>query len=1473
MKKRVLRSIICFLLSVVIITECNLGVMNVHATEMAEQVENLESELEEEVSEETEEIITASSYLYPFEEAVTALEELAATRELQAVVYLADIITMRTLPEEASEPVKNLLSGDVVNIIGAGQDAEYNIWYQVFYTDGTEEVTGYVRKDNVACVDQEFTKWQESYVRSIGMFGRLTRGTSYFDIEQFPQSYQSALYALKQKYPNWIFVKVTGNANGVDWTTFVQSQVGARSYIWTNGTPDSWKTGPTGETNWSYASEGIIRYYIDPRNWLSEKDVFQFEMLGYHPEFHTVEAVESILSGSFMANARIENNMTYAQAFVELGRTTDVSPFFLAARVLQEQGYQGSSPLISGKYPGYEGYYNYYNIGASGNNDVETIVNGLQKAKDKGWDSRYKALKAGIEFLLLDYIKVGQNTLYLQKFDIIGTLSTHQYMQNIKAPSQEAAMVYKAYSNKSLLNQGFIFRIPVYNNMPAKAVQKPGEEDKIALSSTQIDNLQVNSEITLNVLVNGQLTQEWNWSFTSSNPEVATVDNNGLVKALKAGETTITCKSVDDIYNPNVGTCKITVIPADIDLAKLEKPILQDIVYNPNTTLKDIELPTGYTWVNPEVVPIVAKSAYAVIYSPDAEKYNPITFELVLNVQKKALTTADYTVPSGLEGGAGRELGSVALPVGFYWNNPQEKLADTVGTKEYLAYYNLDNANYEAATDIIIKVNVICENHVFGEWEITKATCEADGTKIRKCTICASKEELVLEKTGHLYEAEITVEATEEADGIRTYTCKNCGDSYTENIPKLPSTHVHKYEETIIKKASCTEEGEKAFECSCGDKYTEIVNATGHKVENGRCQQCGYTDAVETPDTDKPSVGGNDKPADTDKPNTGEDDKPADTDKPSAGGNDKPADTDKPSTGGNDKPADTDKPSTGGNTGTTETNKPSAGGNTGTTETNKPSAGGNTGTIETNKPSAGGNTGTTETNKPNAGENSGGNNNNSNVNSGTNNNSGVSNNNSNVNSGTNNNSGASNNNSNVNSGTNNSSGTSNNNSNVNSGTNNNSGTSNSSDKNVADSNASTDNTTNSKPTTNPSTMDTVTDGNTSANDNTSTGNTQTESTQTENTQVENNEVTENNIKENQKEEEKKEENKTQSTTTSDVTQAQSTNTTNQVEIELMSELMENTKEKETHGEKQKVSIQLNKNTDISQKIVEMAKENGVDLEVNLSNELMWTIKAESLSDGMPSSVNMNAEIVQDVVEKKIIDTVASDKEYMELSLSHDGEFGFNATLTVPVEEKYAGQMANLFYFNEKTKVLEFQMAALVDDEYKIRLEFNHASDYVIVFAMESMEEVVTQVDTFDDIQTEEASKEIPTTESETKELNKLIVMCIIIMIIAGGLAGAGYFIYFNKKEVSDGQDFESWLKEEEAPKAEAEIQKEESDDYLDDDVDDYREKEEGSERMFNTGRIAVSEALSNTGRIAINREEDFDDYLDDDVDDYVEKDR
>ena len=1333
MKKRFFKSMICFLLAAILFTEGNWGAFTTYAAEITQE-------------ESVEEVMpTASNYLYPFEEAVTALEELAASKDIQAVIYLADSVIMRALPEEAAEPVKELVSGDVVSIIGAGQDAEYNIWYRVSYRNEVEEVTGYLPRANVACVDQDFTMWQDCYVRSIAMFRRMRGGASYQDVEMFPESYQDALYELKEKHPNWIFVKMNTN---IDWKSLVKSQLGERSLIWAPTAKENWKDGMYGTTKWAYASEGILKYYLDPRNWLGQADVFQFELLGYYSEYHTVSAVESILQGSFMANATIDNGKTYAQTFVELGRETGVSPFLMATRVRQEQGASGNSALISGTYEGYEGYYNYYNIGASGTSDKEVIITGLEKAKAEGWDSQYKALKAGAEFLGKSYIKAGQDTLYLQKYDVddrTNGVFWHQYMQNIQAPYTEGRKVYNAYNIKGLLDQAFIFRIPVYNNMPSKAVVLPGEEDKITLSSTTIDNLQVDSEVTLRPYVNGKETERLEWIFKSSDPNVATVDNNGVVKALKSGETTITCQNAEDLENPNVGTCKITVIPADINLETLEIPVLDAITYDPNKTLADIVLPEGYSWVNPDMVPTVAQAAYGVCYNPDAANYNPVIFDISLTVNKRKIETSEYTIPSGLEGGATRELSSVALPNGFVWNNPEEKLADTVGTREYLASYNMDSANYETVENIKIFVKIICEKHVFTEWEVREATCEEDGLKSRKCTICASSEELVLEKKGHLYEAVITEEATEEKEGVRTYTCKNCNDTYTESIPKLPSTHVHKYEEDITKKASCTESGLKTFTCSCEDSYTEIIDPTGHKMENGRCQNCGHTEIEETPEenpgTEKPSEGGN----------KDESEKPG---------------TDQPSEGGNKD--ESEKPNT---------NQPSEGGNK--DETEKPN---------TNQPS-------TDDSKPESGSNSG-----------TGSNSGVTN-----NGGTDNNSNA------------------NSNSNV---TNNGS---------TGNNNSTTSNGTTSNGTTSSST----TSNNTGSNNVTGvTGSTQPEKTETS-SEVKPEAV--------QTSSETKPETKPQEKTTDNV---------NQVEIELMSEMVENASKENNTEEKQTVEIQLNKNTEISQKIVEMAKEHGVDLEVSLPNNLKWMINAKTLSPEMASTINMNAQIVEEVVDKKAIESVTSTEEYMELSLSHNGEFGFEATLTIPVEEKYVGQIANLFYFNEKSGELEFRMDTLVDENGNIQLFFNHASDYVIIFSRNSMADVVTSLGAVANTDVEEISKELTADKEQKPETSSLLVTCIVIMVLAGGLAVAGYFIYFRKKEISDGQDFEEWIKtkeELEAKKAEEEKsleEKEEKEDkYLDDDVDDYQEKEQISEVSFNTAEIRLKE----------------EDYLDDDVDDYQER--
>ena len=114
-----------------------------------------------------------------------------------------------------------------------------------------------------------------------------------------------------------------------------------------------------------------------------------------------------------------------------------------------------------------------------------------------------------------------------------------------------------------------------------------------------------------------------------------------------------------------------------------------------------------------------------------------------------------------------------------------------------------------------------------------KATCTEDGyTGDTYCTDCNTKLEsgTVINKLGHTWDnGVITKEATETEEGVKTYTCKTCGETKTEKIPV--ASH-HWDQGTITKKATCTENGEKTYYCTdadCNKTYVETIPATGHK--------------------------------------------------------------------------------------------------------------------------------------------------------------------------------------------------------------------------------------------------------------------------------------------------------------------------------------------------------------------------------------------------------------------------------------------------------------------------------------------------------------------------------------------------------------------------------------------------------------------------------------------------------------------
>jgi beta-N-acetylglucosaminidase len=298
----------------------------------------------------------------------------------------------------------------------------------------------------------------------------------------FPATYAKLLAILHEQYPSWSFIPVI---TGLEWETVLSEESKAGRNLIYKTADDAKKSVASSEYNyytntwtirdssgWVTVHPDYLAYCMDPRNFLNAENIFMFESLSYNSA-HNITGVNAIIKNSFMeedVKDSDDSTLNYAKTFMSIGEEVGVSPYHLASRVRQEQGANGTSPLISGTYPGYEGLYNYFNYGAYGTPTSVLYANGLTYAKNQGWTSRYLSLLGGSKLLAKNYINVGQDTLYFQKFNVVyaDKLYTHQYMTNVEAAISEGKTVASAYTDKT---QAFIFEIPVYSNMPEEPVQ------------------------------------------------------------------------------------------------------------------------------------------------------------------------------------------------------------------------------------------------------------------------------------------------------------------------------------------------------------------------------------------------------------------------------------------------------------------------------------------------------------------------------------------------------------------------------------------------------------------------------------------------------------------------------------------------------------------------------------------------------------------------------------------------------------------------------------------------------------------------------------------------------------------------------------------------------------------------------------------------------------------------------------------
>ena len=329
----------------------------------------------------------------------------------------------------------------------------------------------------------------------------------------FPDSYLEDLVKLHFEHPTWQFVPFNTN---LDWNSVIENESvegrnlvyytygegyrSKNSYSYNYATDEYYRHSE--EINWWYASPEAIAYYMDPRNYLNSKNIFTFESLSYESSFQTSNIVDKILGNSFMPGiySKYSDN-PYTDAFMEAASTYDVSPIHLASRILQEQRINGSSTGLGGAftYGGntYSGYFNFYNIKAVGNDPSVALVwamggvDNSMTSYGRPWNSPYKSIIGGAKFLSEDYISIGQNTLYFEKFDVSRSNGhyTNQYMQNLTAPLTEGVTTYSSYSSiNGLLDEALVFIIPIYNNMPSTKVDAPVNKNPNSyLKSIKID--------------------------------------------------------------------------------------------------------------------------------------------------------------------------------------------------------------------------------------------------------------------------------------------------------------------------------------------------------------------------------------------------------------------------------------------------------------------------------------------------------------------------------------------------------------------------------------------------------------------------------------------------------------------------------------------------------------------------------------------------------------------------------------------------------------------------------------------------------------------------------------------------------------------------------------------------------------------------------------------------------------------------
>ena len=145
-------------------------------------------------------------------------------------------------------------------------------------------------------------------------------------------------------------------------------------------------------------------------------------------------------------------------------------------------------------------------------------------------------------------------------------------------------------------------------------------------------------------------------------------------------------------------------------------------------------------------------------------------------------------------------------------------------------------------------------------------------------------------------------------------------------------------------------------------------------------------------------------------------------------------------------------------------------------------------------------------------------------------------------------------------------------------------------------------------------------------------------------------------------------------------------------------------------------------TTLDKEVFETLAGRDVTLEVSLPGGVTWTVNGQDIPrNAALVDIGMGVSMGTSTIPVDLINAVTGEVGTVQLTLQHDGPFGFAMTLTAPLGAENAGLWANLYHYDEDAGRMAYRSSAVVGADGNASLPFDHAGQYALVLDDKSHE--------------------------------------------------------------------------------------------------------------------------------------------------------